>query len=478
VATRRCASGPGASATARRARRGRGRARRALVARRAGTGRCGRGRPLRRSAPADTVVAPVPGIEVERRWLPVDSVGIYVPAGLVSTLVMTAVPARVAGVERIAGRDPAPEPWRCSAPRVSWHRRGLRGSAGAQAIAALAYGTETIPRVARSSGRGTASSPKRSCSSPATSRSTCPPARARSSSSPTTGGRRGRCSRPACPGRATARNGTSILVTTSSRVADAVAARTNGQARIETVATLGDAVARANELAPEHLELLVDDPDALGGRRPQRRRSLPRHDRRPRRLRRRLEQRPADRAAWPRQRAAWAWRRSFCARCSSSAPKTSDRGPGDDRGTGRARGPSLHAVAVAGAHERASPACRLRAVRLGAGAAAARDPLRPEHAAAPRCFRWCRSARASRGCTNPGRDHHTASCARRRPPTWASSRTGSCPAAGADQLIGLAARTSSRRAGAPACGRPTYSLYAIASGIEGRPSSTSRRART
>ena len=43
-----------------------------------------------------------------RRWLPLDSVGIYVPAGLVSSLVMTAVPARLAGVERIAVATPRP----------------------------------------------------------------------------------------------------------------------------------------------------------------------------------------------------------------------------------------------------------------------------------------------------------------------------------------------------------------------------------
>ena len=42
-------------------------------------------------------------------------------------------------------------------------------------------------------------------------------------------------------------------------------ARTNGQVAIETVASLEEAVARANELAPEHLELLVADPDALAG---------------------------------------------------------------------------------------------------------------------------------------------------------------------------------------------------------------------
>ena len=56
--------------------------------------------------PPDVVVEPRPGVVVERRWLPLDSVGIYVPAGLLSSLVMTAVPARVAGVGRIAVATP------------------------------------------------------------------------------------------------------------------------------------------------------------------------------------------------------------------------------------------------------------------------------------------------------------------------------------------------------------------------------------
>ena len=42
-----------------------------------------------------------PGVSLERRWIPLESVGIYVPRGLISTLVMCAVPAQVAGVERI-----------------------------------------------------------------------------------------------------------------------------------------------------------------------------------------------------------------------------------------------------------------------------------------------------------------------------------------------------------------------------------------
>ena len=56
--------------------------------------------------PADVRLEIRPGVELERRWLPLGSVGIYVPRGLVSTLVMCAVPALVAGVERIVVATP------------------------------------------------------------------------------------------------------------------------------------------------------------------------------------------------------------------------------------------------------------------------------------------------------------------------------------------------------------------------------------
>src|SRR5262249_56996818 len=48
--------------------------------------------------PPDLRLEVTPGVELERRWVPLGSVGIYVPRGLVSTLVMCAVPAQVAGV--------------------------------------------------------------------------------------------------------------------------------------------------------------------------------------------------------------------------------------------------------------------------------------------------------------------------------------------------------------------------------------------
>jgi len=51
--------------------------------------------------PPDIKLEITSGVELERRWVPLRSVGIYVPRGLVSTLVMCAVPAQVAGVRRL-----------------------------------------------------------------------------------------------------------------------------------------------------------------------------------------------------------------------------------------------------------------------------------------------------------------------------------------------------------------------------------------
>ena len=51
--------------------------------------------------PADVALEVEPGVVLERRWVPLETVGVYVPRNLVSTLVMCAVPAQAAGVERI-----------------------------------------------------------------------------------------------------------------------------------------------------------------------------------------------------------------------------------------------------------------------------------------------------------------------------------------------------------------------------------------
>jgi histidinol dehydrogenase len=79
-----------------------------------------------------------PGVELERRWVPLRSVGIYVPRGLVSTLVMCAVPAQEAGVERIVVCTP---PAGAGAVAAAARLLGLEVLAlgGPQAIGHLAY---------------------------------------------------------------------------------------------------------------------------------------------------------------------------------------------------------------------------------------------------------------------------------------------------------------------------------------------------
>src|SRR3974390_85919 len=89
---------------------------------------------------------------------PLASVGCYVPGGrypLPSTLPMTAIPAQVAGVERVVAMSPKPQP----APLAAAYLLGVREffrCGGAQGIAALAYGTETIARVDKIVGPGNA----------------------------------------------------------------------------------------------------------------------------------------------------------------------------------------------------------------------------------------------------------------------------------------------------------------------------------
>src|SRR5207237_7876279 len=97
-----------------------------------------------------------PGVSVEQRVEPLARVGCYVPGGrfpLPSSLLMTAVPARVAGVREIIAVCPRPEPAVMAAAveaGVTW----LFRVGGAHAVAALAYGTKTIPRVGKIVGPG------------------------------------------------------------------------------------------------------------------------------------------------------------------------------------------------------------------------------------------------------------------------------------------------------------------------------------
>jgi len=104
--------------------------------------------------PPDARLEVAPGVELERRWFPLRSVGIYVPRGLVSTLVMCAVPAQLAGVERIVVTTPPQGAALVAAAAELLGLEEVWAIGGPPAIAALAYGTESIPRVDKIVGPG------------------------------------------------------------------------------------------------------------------------------------------------------------------------------------------------------------------------------------------------------------------------------------------------------------------------------------
>jgi histidinol dehydrogenase len=98
----------------------------------------------------------MPGVHISQRVSPIESIGCYIPGGnfsLVSTLVMTCVPAQVAGVPRIVAVCPKPNAeLLAAADLLGVEKIGRVG--GAQAIAALAYGTKSVARVEKLFGPG------------------------------------------------------------------------------------------------------------------------------------------------------------------------------------------------------------------------------------------------------------------------------------------------------------------------------------
>jgi histidinol dehydrogenase len=112
----------------------------------------------RSQVPSSRRVTVAPGIVVEHRVTPLERVGCYVPGGrypLPSSLLMTAVPARVAGVREVIAVCPRPSPVVLAAAVEAGVDRLFR-IGGAHAIAALAYGTAQVPRVDKIVGPGSA----------------------------------------------------------------------------------------------------------------------------------------------------------------------------------------------------------------------------------------------------------------------------------------------------------------------------------
>ena len=234
-------------------------------------------------------VATMPGVNCERRYHAVDAVGLYVPAGtapLPSAAIMLCVPAALAGCPtRILCTPPRPDGTADPAVVVAATRAGVSEIfkiGGAQAIAAMAYGTASVPKVAKLFGPGNAW--------------------VTSAKTQVSGDPRGAAiDMPAGPSEvlviadesasaefvasdllSQAEHGVDsqvILVTTSSAFADAVAAEVDTQlttlgradiaraaidnSRAIVVRNLEDAVAVSNAYAPEHLILQTTEARSL-----------------------------------------------------------------------------------------------------------------------------------------------------------------------------------------------------------------------
>ena len=236
--------------------------------------------------PADHVYQDDLGVTLGTLWTSVEAVGIYVPGGLASypsSVLMNAVPARVAGVERIAMVVPTPRGEVNAAVLAAARIAGVTEIyriGGAQAVGALAFGTERIAPVAKIVGPGNAyvAAAKRQVFGAVGIDMIAGPSEvlviADSSANPAW---------VAADLLAQAEHGAgaqSILVTTDPRLADAVEAEVERQmallpraeitregwqqfGAVITVQTLDEAVGLANRIASEHVELALDAPRAL-----------------------------------------------------------------------------------------------------------------------------------------------------------------------------------------------------------------------
>ena len=238
--------------------------------------------------PEDHIYTDHLGVTLGTRWTPVDAVGIYVPGGLASypsSVLMNAVPAKVAGVERIAMVVPTPNGQLASAILAAAKIAGVTEIyrvGGAQAVAALAYGTAAIAKVDKVVGPGNAyvATAKRQVFGQVGIDMIAGPSEvlviADGSANPAW---------VAADLIAQAEHGAgaqSILVTTEKGLADAVEAEVDRQlsllpketiaregwnefGAVITVSSLTEAAALANRIASEHVELAINDPQSLVG---------------------------------------------------------------------------------------------------------------------------------------------------------------------------------------------------------------------
>ena len=236
--------------------------------------------------PADQIYEDHLGVTLGTLWTAIEAVGIYVPGGTASypsSVLMNAVPAKVAGVERIAMVVPTPRGEVNNAVLAAARIAGVTEIyriGGAQAVGALAYGTNSIAPVSKIIGPGNAyvAAAKRQVFGTVGIDMIAGPSEVLIIAD--------RSANPAWVAAdllAQAEHGggaQSILVTTDSGLADAVEKEVDRQIEllpraditragwrefgaVITVASLDEAAVLANRIASEHVELALDDPRAL-----------------------------------------------------------------------------------------------------------------------------------------------------------------------------------------------------------------------
>jgi histidinol dehydrogenase len=239
-----------------------------------------------RQMPKDDRYADKEGVELGIRWTAIEAVGLYVPGGTAaypSSVLMNAVPARVAGVERIVMVVPTPggaiNPLVLVAAKLAGVDEVYRVG-GAQAVAALAYGTETIRAVDKIVGPGNAyvAAAKRLVFGTVGIDMIAGPSEVLIVADD--GNDPGWIAADLLAQAEHDAAAQAILITTSARLADEVAAAVEIQLKtlpraftaaaswrdlgaIIVVPSLAAAIELSNRVAPEHLELAVAEPEAL-----------------------------------------------------------------------------------------------------------------------------------------------------------------------------------------------------------------------
>ncbi|MBX6746626.1 MAG: histidinol dehydrogenase [Acetobacteraceae bacterium] len=239
--------------------------------------------------PQDLLLPDPAGLTLGMRWTALDAVGLYVPGGKAaypSSVLMNAIPARVAGVGRIAICVPAPGGQLNPLVLAAARRAGVSEIwriGGAQAVAALAWGTESIAPVDRIAGPGNAyvAEAKRQVFGRVGIDSIAGPSEvvvlADAANDPR------HVAMDLLAQAEHDESAQSILITTDAGFADSVAAAVEAALRdlprraiageswrrhgaVILVRDWEEAATLANRLAPEHLQIMVEDPTALFSR--------------------------------------------------------------------------------------------------------------------------------------------------------------------------------------------------------------------